>query len=272
MFDSCKTDSQKFLTELKSEIPDIKEYSISAGNRNIFFVTSGCLKNHNKILIFIHGSPGGWNDYSFYLKDKDLRNVFCIVSLDRPGFGLSGSDISVADLQTQSDLIRVAIEHFLKDQILIHQSKPKLILVGHSYGGPIAAKVALDIGYPKEALFLLSSSMDFRLEEVRWYNRLASFFFVKFFLPKEIINSNDEMIPLKWQLAEWDDIWKFIDFQVISIHGKDDFLVPFENVEYMRKKINPNRFQTVELEDENHFIPWTRKQLVKEKILTVNSK
>ncbi|BDA80314.1 alpha/beta hydrolase [Leptospira kobayashii] len=267
---NCSSDPQKSLSKLKSEIPDVKEFHITAEDRKIFLVTSGCLKNKNKILIFIHGSPGGWSDYIFYLKDKDLRNTFCILSLDRPGFGLSGIESPVADLQLQARLIRIAIDRFLKDEFV--SDLPKLILVGHSYGGPIAAKIAIDISYKKDALFLLSAPMDSQLEEVRWYNRWATYFFVKIFLPKEIINSNDEMIPLKWQLTDWDGIWKFIDFPVISIHGKNDFLVPFENVKYMRKKINPLRFESIELEGENHFVPWTQEKLVKDKILMVNSK
>ncbi|WP_210413677.1 alpha/beta fold hydrolase [Leptospira ilyithenensis] len=250
----------------------MKEFYVTAEDRKIFLVTSGCLPNKNKVLIFVHGSPGGWSDYIAYLKDKDLRSSFCILSLDRPGFGLSGKDSSIADLQLQAGLIRIAIERFLKEQFVSDRTKPTLILVGHSYGGPIAAKVAIDIPYRKDALFLLSAPMDSQLEEVRWYNRLATYFFVKIFLPKEIINSNDEMIPLKWQLTDWDGIWKFINFPVISIHGKKDFLVSFENVEYMRKKINPRRFESMELTDENHFIPWTQEKLIKDKILMVNSK
>ena len=38
-------------------------------------------------IIFIHGTPGGWQAFQGYLADPQLQQDFFMVSVDRPGWG-----------------------------------------------------------------------------------------------------------------------------------------------------------------------------------------
>ena len=40
-------------------------------------------------LLFVHGTPGSWDAFKAYLKNKELLQYYRIISIDRPGFGYS---------------------------------------------------------------------------------------------------------------------------------------------------------------------------------------
>ena len=37
-------------------------------------------------IFFVHGSPGGWNEFERYMQDRELLSKYRIISIDRPGF------------------------------------------------------------------------------------------------------------------------------------------------------------------------------------------
>jgi pimeloyl-ACP methyl ester carboxylesterase len=232
--------------------------------KSIFLVHSGCLVKKEEILIFIHGSPGNWKDYKNYLVNPKLIQRFCIIALDRPGFGNSIPNSSVPSLDLQTDLILDAINDFKK---ISNLNLSKLIIVGHSYAGPLATKILIQNNENANTLLLIASPMDYKLENVRWYNHLAESWAVKWLLPKEITHSNDEMLPLRDQLKALSEGWVDTPFGVVIIHGKKDWLVPFENIDFVKSKVGNKLIKSIELEDENHFIPWTQEDLVVDTIL-----
>ncbi|EMG11317.1 alpha/beta hydrolase family protein [Leptospira interrogans serovar Grippotyphosa str. LT2186] len=135
----------------------------------------------------------------------------------------------------------------------------KIILVGHSYGAPIAARISIVFSYKIRALVLLAAPLSSKEEEIRWYNQIADWTWVKNLLPLSLKNSNDEMFPLKSQLESLEKFWKLIPCKIILIHGKKDSLVSFHNLEFFKSIFSPSKLTTIELEKEDHFIPWTQK-------------
>jgi pimeloyl-ACP methyl ester carboxylesterase len=230
----------------------------------LFIVHSGCTDKKTEILIFLHGSPGSWQDYKQYLLNETLRARYCIVVFDRPGFGNSLSGKSLPDLFAQSQLIQVSLEDFLNHHGT-HFSQS--VYVGHSYGGPIAATIVATMDRENIHLVLIAASMDPDLEELKWYNRLANYSWIQWILPKDLKHSNEEMLPLKHQLVELSQRLKLQKSRVFLIHGKDDVLVEFANVNYMKKMIPSHLLTSVEIENENHFIPWTQFDLVVKSLL-----
>jgi pimeloyl-ACP methyl ester carboxylesterase len=259
----CKTAEDKALSELQDVHADI-----SAGYFGdvvkIYFVSSSCLTDDKGLLVFMHGSPGSWQDYKKYLLSDKLRSRFCIVSIDRPGYGNSSSDKNYPDVMRQASLIHSALSDF---SIRMKKLNSPTVYVGHSYGGPIAAVIGAMNDKKQNHLVLISAPMDPDLEEVKWFNLLADLKLIKWILPADLIHSNDEMLPLKSQLFELSQKWKLQNVSVLIVHGKNDFLVDFENLNYMKKHIRNNLLKTVELEDENHFIPWTKFDLVVKNIM-----
>ncbi|TGM61696.1 alpha/beta fold hydrolase [Leptospira adleri] len=256
---------EESLRQLEEEGVSPREVRFLSEGLVVYGVTSGCESKNENIIIFIHGSPGGWQNYAWYLGDKILTSSFCILSVDRPGFGKSNNKISLPDVEKQSSILAKTILEFRKS--ISKEEKGKTILVGHSYGGPIAARIA---SFPKsriDGLLLLAAPLSGEAEEVQWYNRIADWNWLKALLPTELNHSNSEMLPLKEQLFALEPYWKNIRCKTVLIHGKKDSLVPYQNLEYFQTQLSNTVLKTIPLEDENHFIPWTQKELIQKTIL-----
>tara|TARA_B100001939_G_scaffold224460_1_gene193240 strand:- start:71550 stop:72275 length:726 start_codon:yes stop_codon:yes gene_type:complete len=201
-------------------------------------------------VLFIHGSPGSWDNYLDVIPNlPDLQLIF----FDRPGFGGSQPLESLPNLKQQANAA---------SQVLLHFSREPAIVVGHSYGGPIALEMALQSRTQVRALVLLGASVDPELEELRWYNYLTSA--LEFMIPGALVRSNDEMITVKQQL----EIQKREILNpgseplppIYVMHGTEDGLVPVENVNYIYEYpgAHSNLLCIHVLQDQNHFIPWNQ--------------
>ncbi len=258
--EDLKKQSEESLTQLEGSGVKLRKLYLDAEGKRIYGVAVGCESNNQNILIFIHGSPGGWQNYSWYLGNEILTAKYCILALDRPGFGKSEPNEGIPDVEKQAYILEKAIHNFLNT---IQTSKgARILLVGHSYGGPIAARIVTTSTYKIHVLVLLAAPLSSKEEEIRWYNKIADWNWVKILLPREIKNSNDEMLPLKFQLEILEKFWKNIPCKMILIHGKKDSLVPFQNLEFFKTQVPQSQLTTIVLETEGHFIPWTRRKLL----------
>src|SRR3546814_3701598 len=84
-------------------------------------------------ILFIHGSPGEWQAFDSYLNRPELQVYGPLLAPDRPGYGGSEPHVVVASLEEQAR--RLA-------PLLLGNGAPAIV-VGHSLGGPIAAKLGM---------------------------------------------------------------------------------------------------------------------------------
>ncbi len=254
---ACHPFSKAKLSEEDNQKQKIESGYFGEG-KPLFLVSSACDQTKQKILVFIHGSPGSWSDYKKYLNHPDLQKEFCVIAVDRPGFGNSPTDQSFPNIFEQSKLIGEALfSFFAKKEIKVY----RLTLVGHSYGGPIV----LAKGKWKdkiEKLILLASPADPLLEEIHWYNKFGSITFVQWILPNSLNHSNEEMYSLPSQLKELDEQLAILESDLTIVHGTEDALVPFQNVKYLKEHSPRSKVIIYALNDEGHFIPWTKFDLI----------
>jgi hypothetical protein len=57
------------------------------GKRNLHYVQTG--DTSRQTIVFVHGSPGSYSAFIDFLSDSTLLASYCLVSVDRPGFGYS---------------------------------------------------------------------------------------------------------------------------------------------------------------------------------------
>ncbi len=214
--------------------------------------------NSKNIILFIHGSPGNFAAYSDYLQDKDLQEKATLISVDRLGFGESGIDQFEINLQIHAKAIA---------EIIQTEKHKNIIVVGHSYGGPVAVRLAIDYPNQINGLILLAASVSPELETRRWYNEVASWWVTRLFLPQMWDNSNQEILPLKKELLEMAPHWQDIKVPVVAIHGKDDGPVPVENTLYIKEQLTNTDPEIILLKNQGHFIIWEQYDLVKRKII-----
>ena len=130
-------------------------------------------------------------------------------------------------------------------------------MIGHSLGGPVIGRMAMDFPNSYTGLIFVAPSIDPELEVDEWYRGVLDTYMGSFFTPKEFEVSNDEILPLKEELQLMLPYWGQITIPSIIIQGTEDSLVPKENADFAQKMM-VDTLTTIELlEGVDHFIPWT---------------
>ncbi len=196
-------------------------------------------------MIFVHGSPGSREAWYAYLQDEKLVSKFHLIDPDRPGYGDSGKGISEPSLKKQAE--------DLWSLLSLNTSGLKPILIGHSYGAPVVAQMAMM--HPEvHGVILVAGSIDPDLEDDKLIQKIGRLWGIRSIIPAFLRVCNEEITALKGEMQRDDYDWSKIQSKVYAIHGSDDDLVPKENVDYVKKKI-PDA-EIIMLDSANHFIPW----------------
>lgn len=225
--------------------------------RNIHYAKTG--KDSLPTLFFIHGSPGSWNGFDAYMKDKELLQFFRMVSVDRPGFGKSNLGES-ADLATQTKL--------LLPLVLKMQNGKPLYLIGHSLGGPLVLEIAIECPALISGITVLAGSVDPAEEKPERWRTIFMNNPLKFLIPGALRPSNEELWYLKKDLARLKNQYKQIKCPVKIIHGNKDVLVPYANMQFLKKELGNMVTDTITINEANHFIPWSHYAIIKKSLLT----
>lgn len=239
---------------------DLTVKTVQVGNRNIHYACSGA--EDKPSLIFIHGTPGSWNAFIQYMQDKTLMQQFRIISVDRPGFGYSDFG-KVMNLSDQSAI--------LNDWIKKISNGMPVYLVGHSLGGPLIAKMAIDEPASYRGLVIISGSIDPNEEKPEKWRVLFFKTPLNYFLPGAFRPSNKELWYLKSDLRDLQKDLGKIRIPVYFIHGDNDTWVPQGNVSFGKKMLrNANQIGELILPKGNHFIPWTHYKEIRDVLLQLN--
>ena len=211
------------------------------------------------IIIFIHGAPGSFDAFETYLQDEDLLQKAHLISVDRAGYGYSDFGKSEVSIEKQAALLQPILERKKQD-------KP-LLLVGHSYGGPVSARLAMDFPDLVDAMILLAPALSPEDERVFWVSYPADFFLIKWLLPKPIRVSNDEKLAHAEELQKMLPFWKNINIPTTIMQGDKDWIVPPANADFAEKMIAKAYLNMIRIDSASHFVPWTQYDLVKKLIL-----
>ena len=213
-------------------------------------------------VLFIHGSPGSWDAFIDFFADSTVYTKAHLISADRPGFGKSELGEPEPSLHEQA----AALAPLLRlSRAVVGAKKP--ILVGHSLGGPVAVRLAIDFPDAVGGLILVAASVDPALEAQEWYRPVLGSFPVRQWLPTELDVSNMEIWPLKRELEKMKPGWATIRVPVTVIQGETDDLVPPGNARFAKKMLTNAPVAMQMIPGMNHFIPWSRPDLIHDAIL-----
>lgn len=207
-------------------------------------------------VVWVHGTPGdaqGWSDYVLEPVPGTVS-----VALDRPGFGQSEPQGPVTSLERQADAV-VA---------LFPPAPQRVVVVGHSLGGAVAALVAARNPQRVRALVLLAASLDPAQEVIHPMQYVGRAWPIANLLPRALRNANEELMALKPELLALQALLPLITAPTIIVHGTRDDLVPFANVAYMQSHLRAaSCVKTVVLQGQNHFLPWNSETTVREAVV-----
>ncbi|MEN7548290.1 alpha/beta hydrolase [Rapidithrix thailandica] len=206
-------------------------------------------------LLFIHGAPGSSDAFYTYLQHPKLLAHARLVSVDRPGYGYSDFGKSITSIQEQARLLQPILQKF-------HSASHPVVLVGHSYGGTIAARLAMDFPELANHLIMLSPAIDPDLEKIFWFSNLPRTFPFHWLSPRSFKVAADEKFTHEEELREMLPYWEKICIPVWHVHGNKDQIVPYLNVEFSRKMLGHVPLKIISLPNANHFIPWKEEKQI----------
>lgn len=223
-----------------------------------------CILSNNPeapvLVIFLHGSPGSGSNCIEYVKDEQLKQYAQIATMDRAGYGLSDFGDAVPSLAEQVKYITPIIKKYGKGK--------KIILAGHSLGGPLVAKAAMEIPDLVDGLVMIAASNDPDLEPEEWFRPILNAWGIRSLVPTPFRVSNEEIIPLKQQLENMLPDWANIRIPTVVIQGDKDNLVPKENADFTAKMLAHNPNVTIDvIENQNHFILWSEQARITNHII-----
>jgi pimeloyl-ACP methyl ester carboxylesterase len=214
--------------------------------------------NNKKIAVFfVHGAPGSSQDFFKFLQDSSLLSKANLYSIDRPGYGHSNFGHAEVSVQRQAQIIAAVIEQ-LPEQ--------KVIVLGHSFGGPIAPLTA--VYTPKIiAAIMLAPAIDPQHEKILKIAYLGKWKATRWLAPKALRVAADEKFSHVEALREVQPLWSQLKMPVWHYHGTEDMLVPYENLAFAFQHFDTSRFTGISIEGENHFLPWSQYAMVQTQLL-----
>jgi pimeloyl-ACP methyl ester carboxylesterase len=188
------------------------------------------------------------------------------MSVDRPGYHQSrfnGRRRAVTSIARQS----VAIHEALR----VNRSHRKGIVLGSSYGGPIAAQMAID--YPGDFyhLVMLAPAIDPDKEKFWWFSKYVKHGPVKWMLPHFLRVATDEknthVHELRMMLPEWERL----NIPVTVVQGSADKIVDPANLDFARKKLSGKQAEFISLPGAGHLVRFQNPALVRKIILEAHN-
>ena len=236
-----------------------------AGGRDIRYIQVGDDTTKPTIL-FIHGAPSSLSYWKGYLSDSILRSKATIYALDRPGYGYSGLADPMPDIEVQAAVIRPILDS-------LHHAHHPIIVVGVSYGAPIACRLAMDYPQLVDGLVLTGPAIGPGQERYFWFTRMIESPLIHWTIPRMLQSANQEKIHHKEELTKMLPLWPRIHVPVAYLQGANDELVYTSNADFARTHLtNVPSLDIQMIPGRGHLIAFAEKARIRKAILDVLEK
>lgn len=205
-------------------------------------------------IVFVHGAPGSLLDFKSYLADSLLNVKTNMISYDRIGYGFKDKN------KVQKSLV---FEVEVLNDILHTLDNKKTIIVGYSYGGPIA--LAVKEKYKK--IVLLAPAVYSKVEPMPFMLNFYKWKMTRWLVPAIWKSASEEKMNHKTELQKFENNWKLNPSEVISIHGDEDGIVPFENSLFLQAHFPTEQFKLITISNTGHALIWTQFEQIKSELL-----
>ena len=207
----------------RGEPPGRRSIATRGATLRLSYLAAG---NHSgRRVVFVHGTPGDASDWGGFLREfaADQHRL----AIDRLGFGESGGDTAVVSLTEQARAIA---------ELLDGVGGPAVV-VGSSYGGPVALRLAADRPDLVAGLLLVGGAADPGHERIHPIQHVIATKPLATIMPTALARSNAELLALPGELELLADDLARVRASVTVLHGLGDTLVPAENARYLAERL-----------------------------------
>lgn len=204
-------------------------------------------------LVFVHGSPGSSMDFKRYLKDEDLNTGFNLIAYDRVGYSDRNPGTPLASVDEEVELLQMLLDEY---------ELKKTTVVGYSYGGTVV--MASPDDYKRKVA--LAAAVKGELEPMFWGLKFYQWGLTRPLLPSVLRAASEEKFRHVEELSGNDGRWKVSNSQVLAVHGKKDFIVPYQNSLYLAELLG-DKMDLVTLEEGDHALVWSEFEFIKKLLI-----
>lgn len=216
---------------------------------------------HKPLILFIHGAPASSSFWVNLLRDSSLLDNAKVMAVDRPGYGYSGYGHPETSVKKQAALIA----GILQEQRPLHQ---QIIVHGSSYGGTVAARLAMDYPELVDGLLLQSASLKPGAETTYWISYPTHHWSMRNFVPGSFRTANAEKLSHRAELTKMLPLWRNIRSKVILLQGLDDTLIFPDNAPFAAQQlVNAASVSLTMVPGSKHDLLWTQTDLLKQSLL-----
>lgn len=205
-------------------------------------------KNVN--LVFFHGSPSSLSAWEGYLLDTTLSEITNMHAVDRPGYGYSNFGDEMTSIDTQAQIMSAIINKKKLDNVIV---------IGSSYGDPLAARVGF-LNTNVKAVVMISPAIDPTNEKDIWASRFTQWKLTRWLVPTSYRVAGDEKKVHAKELALIENDWKSLRIPILHFHGDIDDIVPYENINFSTE--NFQNIEVISIPQKGHEIAWKNKELI----------
>ena len=238
----CTVSAERFPTSGDYPPTTMQRYAFQAGGHPWTLSALRTPRDAPWKVVIVTGTPS-WSEY-WAPTLAALPKDYTMVVADRPGFAQSQPDGVVGSIADQADALSPLLEA---------APGQKVILVGQSYGAPIAALMAQRHPGKVQALVLVSPFFGERGETAQRLTGLGGL--VRPMLPRDLKNSIAEVRGQAAQLPAARAALKGLTVPVLVVHGDADDFVPVASARTIARDGGPaGRTQLVEVPGGDHFL------------------
>jgi pimeloyl-ACP methyl ester carboxylesterase len=213
------------------------------------------------LIVFIHGTPSSSAFWEGLMRDSVLLSQAKLLAVDRPGYGYSGFGRAEVSVERQAAKIAKLLLEKREKHVAI-------ILHGSSYGGTVAARLAMDYPELVDGLLLQSASVMPGEEKTYWISYPTSYPPLSWLMPATIRVANAEKLSHREQLEAMEPLWDRVRSAAIILHGTKDGLIYPKNALFAKEKlINAAYLELEMVKDRGHDLLFTGRQLLVNSLL-----
>ncbi len=200
---------------------------IQSGDRQIRYVSIGA--DSLPVTILLHGSPSAAYRFRKWFRDSTLYNKTRLVAVDRPGYGRSNLGRAEISIARQAEILDPVLTKFAQNQ--------PVVVLGKSYGGAVASRLAMNHPDKIRGLILVSASVEPEAEKTPRHIRKLVRPATRWMFPKPLRVAAKEKLAHAAALSEIENDWSCITCPAWVLHGREDRLIYYSNAEFACRKL-----------------------------------